>query len=177
MAGLAALGGIAGGGADRPGLIQNNSGLPEDLASPPRDTLSARPRDTLSARQTDRMQTDRIARLSSGVRRWHKAGDQAPMSDMRRREFTTLLGGDPPVGGHSCNGGMIARFHRAVCDQGPLSKSRECRMTVRSSKAQREQMFSALNRPSRRSRCSSNSEPSVTVLPLGSGGRWRESRG
>src|SRR5262249_10252834 len=23
---------------------------------------------------------------------------------------------DPPVGGHSCNGGMIPRFHRAVCD-------------------------------------------------------------
>src|SRR5947209_10045369 len=22
---------------------------------------------------------------------------------------------DPPVGGHSCNGGMIPRFHRAVC--------------------------------------------------------------
>src|SRR5262249_56126946 len=44
-------------------------------------------------------------------------------------------------------------------------------MTVRSGKAQREQMFSALNRPSRRSRCSSNGEPSITVLPLGSGGR------
>src|SRR6266481_4989572 len=27
------------------------------------------------------------------VRRWHKAGEQAPMSDMRRREFITLLGG------------------------------------------------------------------------------------
>ena len=23
---------------------------------------------------------------------------------------------DPPVGGHSCNGGMIPRFHRAVSD-------------------------------------------------------------
>src|SRR5215510_6830581 len=23
---------------------------------------------------------------------------------------------DPPVGGHSCNGGTIPRFHRAVCD-------------------------------------------------------------
>jgi hypothetical protein len=23
---------------------------------------------------------------------------------------------DPPTGGHSCNGGMIPRFHRAVCD-------------------------------------------------------------
>src|SRR5436305_7652292 len=23
---------------------------------------------------------------------------------------------DPPVGGHSCNGGMIPRFHRPVCD-------------------------------------------------------------
>ena len=23
---------------------------------------------------------------------------------------------DPPVGGHSCNGGIIPRFHRAVCD-------------------------------------------------------------
>jgi hypothetical protein len=23
---------------------------------------------------------------------------------------------DPPVWGHSCNGGMIPRFHRAVCD-------------------------------------------------------------
>src|SRR5262249_12178352 len=23
---------------------------------------------------------------------------------------------DPPVGGHSCNGGMIPRFHCAVCD-------------------------------------------------------------
>ena len=23
---------------------------------------------------------------------------------------------DPPVGGHSCNGAMIPRFHRAVCD-------------------------------------------------------------
>jgi hypothetical protein len=23
---------------------------------------------------------------------------------------------DPPVGGHSCNGEMIPRFHRAVCD-------------------------------------------------------------
>src|SRR5262249_954456 len=23
---------------------------------------------------------------------------------------------DPPVGGHSCHGGMIARFHRVVCD-------------------------------------------------------------
>src|SRR5262245_20382982 len=22
---------------------------------------------------------------------------------------------DPPAGGHSCNGGMIPRFHRAVC--------------------------------------------------------------
>src|SRR6516165_8727954 len=25
---------------------------------------------------------------------------------------------DPPVGGHSCNGGMIPRFHRAVWDYG-----------------------------------------------------------
>jgi hypothetical protein len=25
---------------------------------------------------------------------------------------------DPPVGGHSCNRGMIPRFHRAVCDKG-----------------------------------------------------------
>jgi hypothetical protein len=24
---------------------------------------------------------------------------------------------DPPIGGHSCNGGIIPRFHRAVCDQ------------------------------------------------------------
>src|SRR5262245_63600127 len=23
---------------------------------------------------------------------------------------------DPPLGGHSCNGGMIPRFHRAACD-------------------------------------------------------------
>jgi hypothetical protein len=23
---------------------------------------------------------------------------------------------DPPVGGHSCNGGMISRFRRAVCE-------------------------------------------------------------
>jgi Resolvase, N terminal domain len=23
---------------------------------------------------------------------------------------------DPPVGGHSCNGGMIRRFYRPVCD-------------------------------------------------------------
>jgi hypothetical protein len=23
---------------------------------------------------------------------------------------------DPPLGGHSCNGGMIPRFHRGVCD-------------------------------------------------------------
>jgi transposase, IS5 family len=28
----------------------------------------------------------------SGVQRWHKAGEQAPMSDMRRRAFITLLG-------------------------------------------------------------------------------------
>src|SRR5229473_8478296 len=31
--------------------------------------------------------------MAPGVRRWHKAGEQAPMSDMRRREFITLLGG------------------------------------------------------------------------------------
>src|ERR1700730_18769969 len=44
-------------------------------------------RDTLSVRQTDR-----AAPWPSGIRRWHKAGEQAPMSDMRRREFITLLG-------------------------------------------------------------------------------------
>src|SRR5262249_365255 len=27
---------------------------------------------------------------------------------------------DPPVGGHSCNGGMIPGFHRAVCDKGRI---------------------------------------------------------
>jgi hypothetical protein len=68
-----------GGAAGRPGLIQNNSGLPKDLASL-RDTLSKR-------------QTDRTAPWPSAVRRWHKAGEQAPMSDMKRREFITLLGG------------------------------------------------------------------------------------
>src|SRR5256885_12956987 len=45
-------------------------------------------RDTLSARQTDR-----AAPWPSGVRRWHKTGEQAPMSDTRRREFITLVGG------------------------------------------------------------------------------------
>src|SRR5262245_54662688 len=25
---------------------------------------------------------------------------------------------DPPVGGHSCNGGMIPRFHHTVCESG-----------------------------------------------------------
>src|SRR5262249_3599544 len=49
-------------------------------------------------------------------------------------------------------------------------------MTVKSGKAQREQMFSALNRPSRRSGCRSNGEPSITVLPLGLGGQWRCNR-
>src|SRR5439155_19503721 len=32
---------------------------------------------------------------------------------------------DPPVGGHSCNGGMIPRFHRAVC-----TKAVECSPNV-----------------------------------------------
>src|SRR5258708_39930467 len=27
------------------------------------------------------------------MRRWHKAGEQAPMSDMRPREFISLIGG------------------------------------------------------------------------------------
>ena len=45
-------------------------------------------RDTLSARQTDRR-----APSPSGVRRRRKAGKQAPMLDIRRREFITLLGG------------------------------------------------------------------------------------
>jgi len=31
---------------------------------------------------------------------------------------------DPPVGGHSCNGGMIPRFHRAVSDEGASQPAR-----------------------------------------------------
>src|SRR5262245_23845182 len=36
----------------------------------------------------------------------------------RPRIFVVRCGlpSDPPVGGHSCNGGMIPRFHRPVCD-------------------------------------------------------------
>jgi hypothetical protein len=30
---------------------------------------------------------------------------------------------DPSVGGHSCNGGMIPRFHRAVCDYFTLGRA------------------------------------------------------
>src|SRR5262249_10849048 len=54
---------------------------------------------------------------------------------------------DPPVGGHSCNGGMIPRLYRAVCDLSPVGKSSEClRMTarVKSGKAQTEHMFCGL---------------------------------
>jgi putative tryptophan/tyrosine transport system substrate-binding protein len=53
---------------------------PEARARPLRDTLSAR-------------QTDRAAPWPSGVQRWHQAGEQAPMSDMRRRQFIALVGG------------------------------------------------------------------------------------
>jgi hypothetical protein len=63
----------------RPAPIQNNSGLPQDLASP-RDTLSAA-----------------ANRPHSAIPFWcpalAKAGEQAPMSDMKRREFISLLGG------------------------------------------------------------------------------------
>jgi len=53
--------------------------MPKNLASL-RDTLSA-------------WQTNHTAPWPSGVRRWHKVGEQAAMSDVRRREFIALLGG------------------------------------------------------------------------------------
>src|SRR6516162_4302407 len=50
----------------------------------------------------------------------------------------------PPVGGHSYNGGMIPRFHRAVCGLRPIGTPSECfQMTagVKTGKAQNERMF------------------------------------
>src|SRR5215813_14153563 len=46
---------------------------------------------------------------------------RAAMTPPRRRAWLRVfvvrygLPCDPPVGGHSCNGRMITRFHRAVC--------------------------------------------------------------
>src|SRR5262249_26362971 len=48
----------------------------------------------------------------------------AAMLPLRRRASLRIfvvrcgLPCDPPVGGHSCNGAMIPRFHRPVCDSG-----------------------------------------------------------
>src|SRR5262245_57865930 len=47
-----------------------------------------------------------------------QAATRPPRRRVRPRIFVVRysLPCDPPVGGHSCNGGMIPRFHRAVCD-------------------------------------------------------------
>src|ERR1700745_2317923 len=42
------------------------------------------------------------------------------------------LPSDPPVGGHSCNGGMIPRFHRVVCHYFTLWNTAGADCTVKS---------------------------------------------
>src|SRR5262245_64944215 len=79
-----------------------------------------------------------IPQLCSSERRYAapaRAAERAPRAAMRlrRREawlrifvVRCSLPCDPPVGGHSCNRGIIPRFHRAVSDYGSIGKSREC---------------------------------------------------
>src|SRR6516162_6098864 len=56
----------------------------------------------------------------------HAAAPRAATLPRRRAAWLRIFGVrcslpcDPPVGGHSCNGGMIPRFHRLVCDLRPI---------------------------------------------------------
>src|SRR5262249_29586185 len=62
---------------------------------------------------------------SPAATRAPRAATQPPRRQAWLRIFVVQcsLPCDPPVGGHSCNGGMIPRFYRAVCDLRPVGKS------------------------------------------------------
>jgi hypothetical protein len=72
------------------------------------------------------------ARTASG----HAAA--APPRAVKNFVVRCSLPCDPPVGGHSCNGGMIPRFRRAVCDYFTLERTAGASCTVKILKAGRD---------------------------------------